>query len=339
MQKLITTILLLITFVTANADARWDDDIVGLIKQSHQYSDHTSKRIDFLTKHFVNQANPYVGEPLGEGELGRFSQRPLYRLDVFDCTTFVETILAMALTPAGSDSDMLAIFQQHMNNIRYKNGEVDFHARNHFPSADWVPNNIAAGYVEDVSQKVALQWGKTETLPALIDKKAWYGYLNLDRICLAGDDASQYPNCSASGEQHANQLALLQLEGASQAQNVVATIPYLPLWELFGKFSDMKGQLDELPNGSIIQIVRPRYDLREWIGTRMHVSHQGIVIQQPGKPAMLRHASTTAKQVVEEPLEDYLYKYWRSEKCNQPWDEGARNCIRGVNVLVPAPKA
>jgi len=70
-------------------DTRWDSEIIALIKQAHAQADTLDSRIDYLSEHFVAQGNAYVGEPLCEGPSGRFSQRPLYRLDFFDCTTFI----------------------------------------------------------------------------------------------------------------------------------------------------------------------------------------------------------------------------------------------------------
>src|ERR1035437_2644460 len=39
---------------------------------------------------------PYQLGPLGEGKFGAEDPDPLYRLDAFDCTTFIETVMANA---------------------------------------------------------------------------------------------------------------------------------------------------------------------------------------------------------------------------------------------------
>jgi len=76
---------------------------------------------------------PYAISPLGE-EKG-LDADPLVRYDKFDCTTFVETSLALALA---SDSSQVV---NYMNRIRYKDAKVDFMTRNHFTNIDWVKNN------------------------------------------------------------------------------------------------------------------------------------------------------------------------------------------------------
>ena len=40
---------------------------------------------------------PYVRGALGEGPDGRFDKNPLFRFDCFDCLTYVNTVLALAL--------------------------------------------------------------------------------------------------------------------------------------------------------------------------------------------------------------------------------------------------
>ncbi len=94
----------------------------------------------------------YLKSPLGEGVLP--DADPLIRFDAFDCTTFVETILA--------DGDV-----DTLNKIRYQNGEIGFLTRNHFIESDWLVNN--SNRVENVSS----DYGKTAVRHVVIDKSAW----------------------------------------------------------------------------------------------------------------------------------------------------------------------
>lgn len=94
----------------------------------------------------------YIRDPLGE-ELAPDTD-PLIRTDAFDCTTFVETVMA------GGDVS-------NLNQIRYKDGEIDFLNRNHFIETDWLKNNV--NRVENVSA----QYGKTKTRRLTINKAGW----------------------------------------------------------------------------------------------------------------------------------------------------------------------
>lgn len=94
----------------------------------------------------------YVNDPLGEGRAP--DSDPLIRDDAFDCTTFVETVLAHG------DVDTL-------NKIRYKTGEIDFINRNHFIETDWLPNN------SNIVKNVSAQYGQTALRHVVINRAAW----------------------------------------------------------------------------------------------------------------------------------------------------------------------
>jgi hypothetical protein len=107
----------------------------------------TTKPVD-LGYQYLNVK--YQINPLGEEKFP--DTDPLIRFDAFDCTTFVETVLA------NGDKEKLT-------KIRYKDGKVDFINRNHFMETDWIPNNK----FENVSHL----YGKTNIRHIVIDKKSW----------------------------------------------------------------------------------------------------------------------------------------------------------------------
>lgn len=91
-----------------------------------------AQRIDVISKALVG--SPYRGHTLIGG--ARRAEQFVLRDDVFDCVTFCETVLAAALA---RDS---AAFETQLRLIRYKDGEIDWRARNHYFS-DWCANNVA----------------------------------------------------------------------------------------------------------------------------------------------------------------------------------------------------
>lgn len=124
------------------------------------------ERAAYYANVFLNHKTPYLVEPLGEGPQGEISKAPLYRFDGFDCTTFVETVMALSLSKNSTE------FKGRMNQIRYKNSSVNYVMRNHFTSVDWIPNNQANGFVKDITASVAgaqTKWSQT-----WIDKAGWY---------------------------------------------------------------------------------------------------------------------------------------------------------------------
>jgi hypothetical protein len=93
----------------------------------------------------------YVFSPLGEGQ-GR-DPDPMIRYDAVDCLTFVETTMALALAPKPGD------VESTLTRIRYRANPV-YEERNHLMEADWIPNNIAKGFIADVTQT----YGKSDAI-------------------------------------------------------------------------------------------------------------------------------------------------------------------------------
>lgn len=172
--SLILTVSFMVSAVAMAApssSARNSDEILNKLYApealSHRMIGHsTGARAIFFANLFLSKKSPYLSDPLGEGEHGLHSTKPLYRFDAFDCTTFVETVLALARSGSAEE------FKSVINKVRYKDGVISYEARNHFTSVDWIPNNTQAGFVEDITGVIAgasTKWAQT-----WIDKAAWY---------------------------------------------------------------------------------------------------------------------------------------------------------------------
>lgn len=95
-------------------------------------------RMDWFSKELVGA--PYTVCPLG----GSSSEPEIFTalLSGFDCVTYVETVLALAI------SRTVSTFVANLRSIRYRGGEVSWHARNHYMSA-WIRENEDAGFVRN----------------------------------------------------------------------------------------------------------------------------------------------------------------------------------------------
>ncbi|HSN92977.1 MAG TPA: N-acetylmuramoyl-L-alanine amidase-like domain-containing protein [Anaeromyxobacteraceae bacterium] len=89
---------------------------------------------------------PYLPSALGEGRGP--DPDPRFRLDAFDCMTFVETAVAL-----GSASS-LAEARAALDDVRYS-GPPAIRARNHEVMSQWLPANAARGWVADVAAELA----------------------------------------------------------------------------------------------------------------------------------------------------------------------------------------
>jgi hypothetical protein len=87
----------------------------------------------------------YAPSPLGEG--AEPDTDPRFRLDRFDCTTLVETALALGASRSVDEA------RERMDAIRYS-GEPSFAARRHYVEAQWLPALVAAGWLRDATAEV-----------------------------------------------------------------------------------------------------------------------------------------------------------------------------------------
>lgn len=133
--------------LAGTASARWrppDDAAVAgrLMEAKKQRS--LAERIVVVSDPFVGA--PYQLSPLGEGEGP--DPDPRLRFDAFDCTTFVETTLALSLARDLDEARAL------LDLIRYREGRPEFLGRRHFPAAEWLPELREMGFLEDITREV-----------------------------------------------------------------------------------------------------------------------------------------------------------------------------------------
>ena len=136
----------------------------------------------------------YVVDGIGEGE-GR-DPDPLVRFDSFGCLSFVEELLAW--TYATSLEEVSAA----RNEIRY-NGSVHFDNRRHFMVPQWIPDNIAAGRLVDVTH----HYGETQVVQKTITTRNWMRWRGRWKYEFSPE---QYPTGSFT-------LGLLSLDAAVAA--------------------------------------------------------------------------------------------------------------------------
>ena len=262
-------------------------------------------RIDIISAQFLDQ--PYLLGALGEGTEGHYDNTPLYRVDAFDCETYVDTVLALAF------AEDAAMFKQCIRKIRYKEGDVSFINRNHFTCLDWNKNNQKQGFLKDITTSFRAKDGRiySKTAYALIDKPSWYQHFTAAIIRI---------NDSTPDEQ-TKRLAALKQKGQKLSRTLSKT-PYIPLNVLFDKAGQPNMHLfNQIPNGAIIEIVRPNWDLQQQIGTHLNVSHLGFAIRKNGI-LMFRAATSSNHRIMDCPLIDYLRGTQKSPT------------IKGINIQI-----
>lgn len=90
---------------------------------------------------------PYVAHTLEVND----EEKLVVNFDEVDCTTFVEYVLALALSPVKDGTIDRADYARSLQNIRYRDGRIDgYTSRLHY-IADWVNNGVKHGFIEDVT--------------------------------------------------------------------------------------------------------------------------------------------------------------------------------------------
>lgn len=249
---------------------------------------------------------PYLLHALGDGPDGDYDQGPLYGFDAFDCETFVDTVLAIAMAHDGLS------FENRINRIRYHNGHVSFITRNHFTDVDWNTNNQKNGYITDITKTMHDKQNQPvyQLAQALIDKPGWYSQFTMDKINL--------PHLKQDEQQ--KKLAALIQEGQKQSRHTVH-LPYIPFTTLFHGDKPNTYLFNQIPNAAIIEIVRPNW-VPANLGTQLTISHLGWAIWDKGQ-LFFREASSLKQHVIDVPLIDYLQEAKKSPS------------IKGIHIEMP----
>ncbi|WP_342147466.1 N-acetylmuramoyl-L-alanine amidase-like domain-containing protein [Rickettsiella endosymbiont of Aleochara curtula] len=263
------------------AGTQSDEIVKQLISLNQNYP--IQRRIEIQSAALLN--TPYLEGALGEGVNGRYDQNPLYRFDYFDCETYVDTVMALALAKNLPD------FKNKINQIRYKQGNVSFTQRNHFPSADWIPNNKRNGYIRELSYLIAGQ--EARLTRTKINLRNWYRNLTIDRI--------QIPYLNPQEKQ--TLLFQLKKEGGVYGSKNVS-VSYVPVFELL----QSPRLRQRIPTGSLIFFVGHDSYLSSRIGTSMNVLHMSFAIWNNGQ-LYCRMASSKAGKVLDVLFPDYLKTY------------------------------
>lgn len=118
------------------------------IKKMSSFSDEPLNVLMVKTaKYFLEK--PYVASTLEVNE----NEKLVVNFEEFDCTTFVETCLALSRT-LKSEQQTYENYCRNLTRIRYRNGVVDgYTSRLHYMT-DWIDNAESAGILHDISPEI-----------------------------------------------------------------------------------------------------------------------------------------------------------------------------------------
>jgi hypothetical protein len=238
-------------------------------------------RLEAVSQFYLGR--PYLDDILGEGADSYYDTDPLSDTRGFNCTTYVETVIAAAR----SCND--ATYLTQLNLIRYRDGVVDFWERNHFTDGDWNPNAIHHGLLQDIT--VAIGGDATMQAEAYVNRPAWAAQLSLSRVSERG----------ITPEERQARLEELRARGVARTRAETVRVPYIPKDLIFQN----PAVLAAVPAGTLVNIVRPNWNMEAAIGTRLNIAHQGLLFWR-GDTLIIRHAALSNGRVADESLVAYL---------------------------------
>lgn len=219
-----------------------------------------AERVAFIAKQFLG--TPYKSATL-EGD----TEVLTVNLSELDCTTFIENVLALAHT-AAIDSATVDDFVAKLQEIRYRDGEIDGYASRLHYACDWVTDNAKRGNFSEVTDK----------LPKAAKQSIELNYMSAHR--------SSYPALK-------NDSVYKQIQEVEKGYKVYR-YSYIPKSMLNNPML-----LNHIKEGDIVLITTSTKGL--------DVMHMGVVIVKNRQPYLL-HASSAGKAVMitAQPLGSYL---------------------------------
>ena len=134
-------------------EVRWHNEATDttriteiLVKAEKINSPNAQGRVGAIAREFLG--TPYVAHTL-EGD----EEKVTVNVDELDCTTYVETVLALAAT-VGQNRSSWHDFLYNLENMRYRGGKVDgYSSRLHYIS-DWIVENGHRGNFTEVTNRL-----------------------------------------------------------------------------------------------------------------------------------------------------------------------------------------
>ena len=129
-------------------------------------------------------AEMLVGKPYKAGTLEGDPEILTVNMDEFDCTTLMETVMALAMTVEQRRTSWQD-FVYNLEQLRYRQGHAEgYSSRLHYIS-DWIMTNGHKGYVADVTERVGAPSYMVKTIDFMSRNAAKYPAL-ADSANLAG---------------------------------------------------------------------------------------------------------------------------------------------------------
>ena len=262
MKRIFLLVILLCGIATIYANEQDSIKVEKWLKEATALSKDSCR-----TLHFAKQM---LGVPYVAGTLdGNEEEQLVIRTDALDCTTFVETVLALCIADKRGEQTY-GSFKKALTDVRYRDGILDGYASRLHYFSDWIRNNERMGFVKECTSETSCSQ----------PKELWLNFMttHVDSYLPMKKDSSLISRMDA-------------IEKAWQG----VEISFIPKNKLHLSPDDLK-----IENGDILTITTNIKGL--------DVVHVGFAFWKSGQLYLL-HASSVAKKVIEDPLSLYDYSW------------------------------
>ena len=230
---------------------KWLKEAIGLSQDSCR------------TLHF---AKKMLGVPYVAGTLdGNEEEQLVVHVDQLDCTTFVETVLALCIADKRGERSFDG-FKKALIDVRYRNGILDGYASRLHYFSDWIRNNEQMGFVKECTSETACSQ----------PKELWLDFMttHVDSYLPMKKDS-----------------ALVEVMAAQEKNWQGTVVSYIPKEKLNLSPEELK-----IKDGDILAMVTNIKGL--------DIVHVGFAFWKDNQLHLL-HASSVAKKVIEDPQTQY----------------------------------
>lgn len=222
----------------------------------------TEARVMYFAERFID--TPYAAGTLESADGKEYLT---VNLDSMDCTTYVETVLALAYT-LGEERNSWRDFLYNLERMRYRGGNMRGYASRLHYSSDWVVDNVHRGNLKEVTGSLVGNDSQVKTLEFMTRNRDLYPAL-------------------ASDEEYERQL---DVERGYRSHRY----PYIKSTKVMAK--DL---VDELTDGDVLLLTTKTPGL--------DVQHVGFMVKVDGTPHLLHASSVGGKVMIDKlPLSEYL---------------------------------
>lgn len=248
---------------------RWTNEESDTTRITEILVEASSKGLSTSNEAMAFIGKKFIGTPYTASTLEGTPEMLTVNLDGMDCTTFIETVAAMAITIA-ENRNSWQDYLYNIENLRYRHGKMDgYSSRLHYIS-DWIVDNTHRGNIREVTDRLPGSAYQVKTLDFMTGHRDSYPALK---------DSMEFERMKS-------------VEVGYRSHR----FPYIKSAALQGK-----GMASTLQSGDIIAFTTKTAGL--------DVSHLGIILIENGVVRLLHASSKAGKVVVDpQPLAEYLRK-------------------------------